>query len=59
MDFKIFYFPSNLNKLSMKYQFYPKTTKIDAFEQKKKHVTTPIITDSKHLDRLLKLQPMT
>ena len=33
MDIK-FYFPGNFNKSSMKYQSYPKSRKIDPFEQK-------------------------
>ena len=32
--FQYYFFTRNLNKLSIKYQSYPKSTKIDAFEQR-------------------------
>ena len=36
-----FFFARNLNKLRIKYRWYPKSTKIDAFQPKYMHMYNP------------------
>ena len=44
MNIIYYFFNENLNKLSIKYQLYPKSTKMGTFEQKYSYVTYLFMT---------------